>query len=133
MKNTFKFFCLLIVCVLLLGCEEKEIEVTNQKDCEVFTGGNYNLSFETNGAKETIEPINVCIACSPDTYRELPIVTKDGYIFGGWYYDKEFSDIVDIEKTNEIVPQFEYDDDGCIISYKDLVFYARWVNPEDLK
>lgn len=133
MKKFLEIICLLIMCVCLLGCEEEKIKVTNQKECEPFTGGGYNLLFETDGAKENIEPMHVCIACAPETYSELPVVTKDGYVFGGWYYDKEFSDIVEIEKTYDITPQQEFDEDGCVIGYKDITMYAKWVKPEDIK
>ena len=133
MKKFLEIVCLLTMCLFLFGCEEGEIKVTNQKECEMFTGGGYNLIFETDGAKETVETMHVCIACAPETYSELPVITKDGFTFGGWYYDKEFSDIVEIEKTNEITPQQDYDDDGCVIGYKDITLYAKWVKPEDLK
>ena len=128
MKKFLESICLLTICLLLLGCEESEIKVTDQKE---YARNEYNNG--NNGAKEEIEPIHVCIACAPDTYSELPKVTKDGFTFGGWYYDKEFFDIVDIEKTNEITPQQDYDDDGCVIGYKDITLYAKWVKPEDLK
>lgn len=55
----------------------------------------------------------VGIACSPDSYRELPIPVRDGYIFDGWYYDKDFT-----KKLNLLVQLISNQFQNMIISVR---------------
>lgn len=71
--------------------------------------------------------MHVGIAVSPDSYQDLPIPSRDGYSFDGWYYDKEFTK--KIEFTNSIdfkpIPKYE---DGCQMGFEDIKIYAKWNN-----
>ena len=58
----------------------------SNKECVPFTGGSFSIIFNTNGGDE-ISSMSVCIACSPDSYLDLPVPVRDGYVFDGWYYD----------------------------------------------
>jgi uncharacterized repeat protein (TIGR02543 family) len=66
----------------------------------------FNITFEENGGS-TISDIEEAI----ELPSELPIPTKSGYIFLGWYYDSDF--------TNEAFA-------GDPLS-GDVVLYAMWV------
>lgn len=94
--------------------------------CEEFTGGSFDLVFETNGGNE-LNMLGVCIACSPDSYPELPIPTKKGYKFEGWYYDEELTNKVSAITTNEITPVEKLDKNGCRTGYEQIKLYAKWL------
>lgn len=100
-------------------------ESLNKKDCTPFTGGSYTLKFDTDGGEE-IEDMSVCIACSPDSYQDIPIPTKEGYTFEGWYTDKEFTNMVSITNIRDFKPVPEYDKNKCIIGYQDITIRAKW-------
>ena len=70
--------------------------------------------------------MHVCIACAPETYSELPVITKDGFTFGGWYYDKEFREKVESKNSIDIKAELEYDKKGCPVGYKDRELFAKW-------
>ena len=105
--------------------EAKESLNRNKKKCSPFTGGSYTLKFETDGGTE-IEDMSVCIACSPDSYKEIPIPEKEGFTFDGWYSDKKLTKKIDFTSTKDIKAIPEYDDDDCMIGYKDITLYANW-------
>ena len=95
------------------------------KQCKPFTGGSYTLKFDTDGGTE-IEDMNVCIACSPDNYKDIPIPEKEGYTFEGWYTDKEFTNMVSITNIRDFEPVPKYDKNKCKIGYQDITIHARW-------
>ena len=95
------------------------------KQCKPFTGGSYTLKFDTNGGDE-IEDMNVCIACSPDSYKDIPIPVKEGYKFLGWFTDKEFTNPIHFTNTKDLKSVPEYDEDKCMIGYQDIKIYAKW-------
>ena len=141
MKKKGIVIALIIVLVLIVGfvCtmgyyqnkeKTKNEENTNnnnevKKDCMPFTGGSYNLVFDTDGGTE-IESMSVCIACSPDSYEDIPIPEKEGYTFDGWYSDKKLTKKIDYTNTKDIKAIPEYDEDKCMIGYKDITLYASW-------
>ena len=70
--------------------------------------------------------MDVCIGCDP-TLTKLPIPTKDGYEFGGWYYDEKLTEAVnvtyaaDVEHTDVVI------ENGCTIyKNKNIKLYAKW-------
>ena len=71
--------------------------------------------------------MHICIACSPDSYEDLPIPIRDGYKFDGWYYDKEFKNPVEGTSSLDIKPIIiTSKKEWCIIGYKDMTIYAKW-------
>lgn len=96
-----------------------------EKKCISFTGGSFNIIFN-NDEENEIPNMSVCIACSPDSYEDLPIPVKEGYNFDGWYYDKEFTKKIEITNTRDFRAVPEYDKNKCIIGYKDIEVYAKW-------
>ncbi|MBR4261829.1 MAG: InlB B-repeat-containing protein [Bacilli bacterium] len=97
-----------------------------KEECNSIDGGSYNLIFNTNGGKE-ISSMNICIVCSPDSYKDIPTPVRDGYNFDGWYYDKELTNKIEFTSTKnfEVIP--EYDNNKCIIGYKDIEIFAKWI------
>lgn len=95
------FFIILMFSVILTGCSER------------LTGLNYTIVYESLGG--TLIP-----EYSGNLINTMPIPTKDGYTFEGWYEDKDFSG----KRVN-----FPY------IIYKDVILYAKYIdnsvgNPE---
>ena len=105
--------------------EAKESLNRNKKKCSPFTGGSYTLKFETDGGTD-LEDMTICIACSPDSYKDIPIPEKEGFTFDGWYSDKKLTKKIDFTNTKDIKAIPEYDDDDCMIGYKDITLYANW-------
>ena len=113
------FVIIIIACAIMLN--------NNKNKCTPFSGGSYNLIFVTNSNKK-INNISVCIACSPDSYDNLPTPIKSGYKFDGWYYDKKLKNKVSAIKTNEITPVSKKNKHNCVIGYYDIKLYAKWTN-----
>ena len=115
-----KIVVLLILTIVLVGCNKKEKE-----ECHSISGGGYDIIFDTNGGIE-IGSMPVCIACPPDVYENLPIPEKEGYEFEGWYYDKKLTQKVGTDNSLYINPNPEYAEEDCIIGYNDVNLYAKW-------
>ena len=71
------------------------------------------IKFETNGGTK-IEDI-VAKIYSKFEFPKDP--TKDGYVFVGWYYDKEFLDMISVKD---------------FMAYRDLTIYAKWAKKENV-
>ena len=100
-------------------------KIDKRNECEFFSGGSFNVIFNTNGGDE-IPSMHVGIACSPDSYEDLPSPTREGYDFAGWYYDSDFKKKVDFTNSIDFIPIPEYDKNKCIIGHKDIEIYAKW-------
>ncbi|MDE7095563.1 MAG: InlB B-repeat-containing protein, partial [Anaeroplasmataceae bacterium] len=72
---------------------------------KILVERNYKITFETNQHGAIVEE-----EYSPKLPTELPTLSEDGYIFGGWYIDESFT-----QKANpgEKIEQ-------------DVVLYAKW-------
>lgn len=102
-----------------------KIPINNKKDnCVPFSGGSFNINFVVNGG-ENIPSMLVGIACCPDSYRDLPIPVRDGYIFDGWYYDKDFTKKIEFTSSIDIKPVPKYDN-KCQVGFEDIEIYAKW-------
>ena len=111
--------------LLLIGFVHYIIYLNRGKNCEPFVGGGYTLKFNTDGGNK-LENMSVCIACSPDSYSELPTPTKLDKAFDGWYYDKDLKKAVKAETTLKIEPVKKLDKRGCHVGYEDITLYAKW-------
>jgi len=101
-----------------------------KKICAPFVGGSFNLIFNTNGGEE-IESMSICIACSPDSYKDIPIPVKEGYKFLGWFTDKEFTNPIHFTNTREFKSVPKYDKNDCMVGYEDIKIYAKWSKDGD--
>ena len=122
-KIIIGFFTLILLVILLIFIF-KGFKSTKDK-CDVFSGGGYDLLFETNGGKK-VTFLDVCIGCPPDAYDTIPTTTRAGYKFAGWYYDKALTKKVEVTNTMDIPTKNKYDERGCHIGYQDITLYAKW-------
>ena len=104
-------------------------EKDKKEDCSPITGGSFSLIFETD-SNNKLDTMSICIACAPDTYKDIPKPSKDGYDFEGWYYDKEFKTKVEVTNTKDITP-IPIKDKDCITGYQDITLYAKWKKKEE--
>lgn len=109
---------------------KKELKDKMKKTCTPFVGGSFNLIFNTNGGEE-IESMSICIACSPDSYKDIPIPVKEGYKFLGWFTDKEFTNPIHFTNTREFKSVPKYDENDCMVGYEDINIYAKWEEDVD--
>lgn len=84
----------------------------------------YTLSYDTNGGtKISSETLNVSVGS--DTPSKLPIPTKSGYTFVGWYYDLGLTKKVETAYKEELKYTSISDKNGCP-AIADLTIYAKW-------
>ncbi len=89
MKKLLLIGCMLVLSVFgFSGCGETKHKITMFVD-----------------EKVTIKEVDEGM-----TIRSIPIPEKTGYVFDGWYYDKEFSLLADYDQTIT----------------KDLIIYSKW-------
>lgn len=133
MKELFNKYKVLIIIMVVVICliayliitnNKTQEEVLTNKECVDILGGGFIINFITNGGNE-LESVNRCIGCGPNAYDELPVPVKDGYTFGGWYYDKDLINKVEGTSTLNVNPNPKYEN-GCIVSYNDVILYALW-------
>lgn len=86
MKNYFKYFILLLTILLLSGCKL----FSKNEDVKPIN----SVVSETN-SEVKLEKMNYCEDCD-DTIVELPVPQQEGYIFEGWFADKELTQKVDV-------------------------------------
>lgn len=129
MKKIVYGILILIVVVatilLIIKFSDDEEKPVKKEECHSISGGSFSLVFNTD-SENSLSSIHVCIACPPDAYVEIPVVQKEGYIFDGWYYDKELTKKVNATTTLDITPQPIYEQEKCIVGYKDVTLYAKW-------
>ena len=94
------------------------------KTCISITGGNYDIIFNTD-SDQKLENMSICIACAPDTYKDLPIPEKEEYEFEGWYLDKELTKKLEAINTKDISP-IPKKDQECVTGYEDITLYAKY-------
>ena len=98
---------------------------TKNNNCLPFSGGSFHVNFVVNGGEE-LPNMLVGIACSPDSYLDLPIPVRDGYNFDGWYYDNEFTKKIDFTNSIDFKPISKFDNKKCQIGFEDIEIYAKW-------
>lgn len=111
--------------LLIIGVVCFTIFKRSEEECVPFSGGQYTLYVDKNN-NEKLETISVCIACSPDNYEKVEIPEFEGYEFGGWYYDKDFTKEAIFKTTMDITPIVKLNKRGCMIGYEDITIYAKW-------
>ena len=125
MKLKIVFFILFIIFVIIgtISLIYKYIFDTRDNNCVPFSGGSFHINFVVNG-REKLSSMLVGIACSPDSYDNLPIPVRDGYLFEGWYYDEELTKKVEVTNSVDIkpVPRF---DNKCQVGFEDIIIFAK--------
>lgn len=102
---------------------------TTKKTCDLKTtvSNQYRIKFNTYGGTK-LEPIETCTTCNSG--ETLPIPRRDGYTFGGWYYDTSFTKPIDGVYVSNIKNEEKFDSGGCLSGYKDINLYAKWNSNE---
>lgn len=93
------------------------------------------INFNTS-TSDKVEPLNICSTCSKSSVS-LPVLTKDGYVFLGWYAESELINKVDITNNKskdiyeKLVLQAKVNENYPERSYSTL--YARWVELNEIE
>ena len=119
------------------GCEKGYADVTlyakwEEVTCPEYSGEGIIIRFNTYGGSN-IENIKLCPNC---TYAEgeiptAPVPTKDGYVFQGWFYDKDFIVQFMGEDLTVINKEPILDENECITAYENITLYAKFTMAED--
>ena len=94
-----KFFYLIIL-FFIFTISVNAVPISGSSSICATGGASHGLVYNTNGGG-SIETTMFCSACFHED-TSLPIPVKEGYEFGGWYYDSSFKQKVEtkIEKSN---------------------------------
>ena len=116
---------------------------TTKKVCDPTTTvkKEYYIKFNTYGGIK-VKPIKICDPsdnnCDPSDINDpsynnndiIPIPEREGYTFGGWFYDTSFTKPIEGVYVHNIKEDKKYDLGGCLIGYKDINLYAKWNSNE---
>ena len=123
---------IVIILLVLIGCfiffyifNKKEKNKETIVDCDVFQNNPYKIIFHSNGGPE-VETVEICEDCPRDENNLLPVLTRKGYNFEGWFYDEYYLMKVNVRTIDELEISIARDDDGCDYKYKDIDLYALW-------
>ena len=125
-KKLIVLVILLLIAAVIIGIIIDKHLKEKREMCDPISGGAFNIIYETNGGEE-LSISHVGIGISPDSYQDLPVPTREGYTFDGWYYDKELTKKVDSNSTRDVSPVPEYNKYKCLTGYSDVTLYAKWI------
>ncbi len=94
-----------------------EKDKTNNTYSKVLTTSPFRIDYEPNGG--TVEG-DAFELYRLGTERDLKVPVKEGYEFGGWYYDSELTEPV---TDNKITPDMK----------GNFTVYAKWIEKKDYK
>ena len=80
---------------------------------EAYGDTEYKISFSSEGLDAPLEDLTYTAKSIP----VLPVPQKVGYVFGGWFFDKEY--------------HTQYQDNLLLMTMSDVTLYAKWLK-EDL-
>lgn len=93
--------------------------------CPSYTSGANSIVYNTNGGNQ-ISNSSVCLVCGITSFPKLPVPTKSGYIFDGWYYDVDLTRKVDATTVDQVNFYSEYDTKGCKKPGSTTYLFAKW-------
>ena len=97
------------------GCLQTEWKTlklwTSDFQVSQSTGGSCTVTFDANGGTTSLNAINLNVG---DVLSELPVATREGYVFRGWY----------TEDNQAVINNYEVE--GSI------TVYARWTSASDM-
>ena len=121
------------------GCQIGYSDVTlyakwEDVTCPKYEGEGVLVTFNTYGGTK-IDSVRVCVDCEYEegTAPKVETPTKDGYVFGGWYYDPEFVIEYIGEDLTTINKEAVLDENDCVKSYKNVDLYAKFTLSESKK
>lgn len=103
--------CLFIFFLLLpifSGCKSDNTKTPREHIEKIYHNKQFKISFNSQSLTKPLESVNYSAKLIP----ELPVPEKLGYIFSGWYFDKELTR--------------PFSDDALIYMMRDVVLYPKW-------
>lgn len=118
MKKLFSKVVIWILCAVSLAalpsCSKAGSTGTPQDVIkEAYGDTEYKISFSSEGLDAPLEDLTYTAKSIP----VLPVPQKVGYVFGGWFFDKEY--------------HTQYQDNLLLMTMGDVTLYAKWLK-EDL-
>lgn len=118
MKKLFSKVVIWILCAVSLAalpsCSKAGSTGTPQDVIkEAYGDTEYKISFSSEGLDAPLEDLTYTAKSIP----VLPVPQKVGYVFGGWFFDKEY--------------HTQYQDNLLLMTMSDVTLYAKWLK-EDL-
>ena len=118
MKKLFSKVVIWILCAVSLAalpsCSKAGSTRTPQDVIkEAYGDTEYKISFSSEGLDAPLEDLTYTAKSIP----VLPVPQKVGYVFGGWFFDKEY--------------HTQYQDNLLLMTMSDVTLYAKWLK-EDL-
>lgn len=118
MKKLFSKVVIWILCAVSLAalpsCSKAGSTRTPQDVIkEAYGDTEYKISFSSEGLDAPLEDLTYTAKSIP----VLPLPQKVGYVFGGWFFDKEY--------------HTQYQDNLLLMTMSDVTLYAKWLK-EDL-
>lgn len=118
MKKLFSKVVIWILCAVSLAalpsCSKAGSTRTPQDVIkEAYGDTEYKISFSSGGLDAPLEDLTYTAKSIP----VLPVPQKVGYVFGGWFFDKEY--------------HTQYQDNLLLMTMGDVTLYAKWLK-EDL-
>ena len=118
MKKLFSKVVIWILCAVSLAalpsCSKVGSTRTPQDVIkEAYGDTEYKISFSSEGLDAPLEDLTYTAKSIP----VLPVPQKVGYVFGGWFFDKEY--------------HTQYQDNLLLMTMGDVTLYAKWLK-EDL-
>ena len=117
MKKFFSKVVIFILCVACLAafsaCGKTDVKTPQDVIKEAYGDTEYKISFSSEGLDEPLEDLTY-------TAKSIPVLSspqKVGYVFGGWFFDKEY--------------HTQYQDNLLLMTMSDVTLYAKWLK-EDL-
>ena len=90
MKKFFSEVVIFILCVACLAafsaCGKTDVKTPQDVIKEAYGDTEYKISFSSEGLDEPLEDLTYTAKSIP----VLPSPQKVGYVFGGWFFDKEY-------------------------------------------
>ena len=104
----------------------------NIDESQIIDKKNYgDIYFNSNGGTTIDKVYQGIIESNP--LAELVSPKKDGYIFRGWYYDKELTKVVKSSYIKDLDLSSTSTLNGLerTINYQDLTLYAKWITKSE--
>ena len=119
---------ILFIIIVVIGIAfliYKIINNAKSNNCAPISGGSFHVNFVVNGGYELPDML-VGVACSPDSYKDIPIPVRDGYSFDGWYYDKDYTQKIEFTNSINFKPIPKFDNKKCQVGFENIEVYAKW-------
>ena len=117
MKKLFSEIIIFVLCVVSLAtfasCGKSGGAKTPQDVIrDAYGDTEYKISFSSEGLDEPLADLTYTAKSIP----VLPSPQKVGYVFGGWFFDKEF--------------HTQYQDNLLLMTMSDVTLYAKWLKED---